>query len=457
MYPIARRTFIRSLGLGAGAALLTPLCRSLLAEAAGKPVDRRRILFYVTGNGWGHQSMPLNAMGPANGVSFDGPLFTTVRSETDYDMPKALAPLAPWRAKTTIVGNFYNPHGQNLHGNGNATLCVMPNSAGQAGGISIDRFIGKSVGANDPVSSTVMALSEFGKLDKNPFHCAADGPSKPIAAPNTPVRAFATYIGGQTPQPGATGGADATIAIDQDKSVLDAMIADVTRVRNALVGFERQKFDQILESCRDVEKRLATRRSLAATGAKPVPPDPALDKTGIKKEVIRGFVDVTFQTLAFGITHVGHISVFGRDAYNDTWGTIGIPHDTHLGIMHKGVKNMPGYDYTAAVHSILTYQASELAHLLQRLKDVPEEGGSMADNTLVVWLNAGGGKHHDGYNTIPAVLIGDLGGKIPAGRFMKVNGKRCISDLFVSLARAMGVDVMKFGDPTHGQGPIFGA
>jgi hypothetical protein len=217
--------------------------------------------------------------------------------------------------------------------------------------------------------------------------------------------------------------------------------------------------DQILDATRGLEKQFAAREMLAAggggmaAGAQP----PTLDKSGLNNDAILEMVDVAFQTLAFGLTHVVHLSVMGRDAYNDAWGGLGLPYDTHLGISHGGIKSPPpGFTFTGAEEKIIRFHGSLIARLFERLAQVPEDGGTMADNTLAVWVNSGGGKHHDGNATIPLVFVGDLKGAwAPAGKYLRVPGSRCISDAFVSVARAMGVDTTTFGDPTKCKGPAF--
>jgi hypothetical protein len=449
MHLIRRRDYLRGLGLGAGGFLLAPLCRGLLAEAAGAPVNRRRFVVFTAGNGWGHQGQPRDAF------AMGGNLYTTVRSETDWDLPAALMPLAAYKSKLTVMGPLPHPYGNNQHGCNNSTLSCVPTIApnNQHGGISLDRFIGQKIGAGDAFPSVIVATSEFGRIDGPAIHTSADGPMQPVAAPNTPVRAFAKYLGGAS---GSLPGVDPMVAFDQDRSVLDAMVADVKRVQSRFVGYEKRKFDQILDSCREFENQLVQRQAKTGAGAAGAPLPPTVDKSGLNPDTVKGHTDVLFQALAFGMTHVGHMSWMGRDAYNDSWSSIGVPGDMHLSIMHGQVKNPPpGFDLTKAVQTVLQFHASEVARLFDRLKQVPEDGGTMADNTLLMWINSGGAKHHDGSATMPLVFVGDLRGQwAGAGKWLKFPGRN-VSDAFVTAARAVGVDTMTFGDPKVCKGPLF--
>lgn len=447
MHLIGRRNFLRGMGLGAGAGLLTPLVSGLLSEASGAAVNRKKLVVLTSGNGWGHQGQPRNPM------SENGNLFTKVRSETDWDLPTALAPLAALKSKLTIAGVFYNPHGGNQHGCGQATLSVVPTGDKDApGGISFDRYIGKELYPNDQFRSTVFAPAHFGKLENPAEHTSADGPGQQVLVPNNPVAAYDKYLAGVggTMVPGL----DPKLGIAQDKGLVDAMLKDIERVRKQLVGREKAKFDQIIESTNSLSKQIAGREGTAGNAGKVT--RPMLQATGLSNEVIRSFNDLGFNTLALGLTHVVHLSILGHDAFNDGWNGLNLPYDAHEALAHGQVKDMPNFDYTAAQQKIIAFHAAEIAHLFEQLKAVPEENGTMADNTILMWVNSGGGKHHDGGATIPFVTVGDLGGAWPAaGKYTFVQGTRCISDAFVSVANALGLATNTFGDPMVCKGPAF--
>ncbi|MDX2053984.1 MAG: DUF1552 domain-containing protein [Polyangiaceae bacterium] len=438
---ISRRSFQRWLGLGAAGALLAPLTRRLLAEAEGAAVAAPRFFVFTDGNGWGHQGMSRNAE----------LLNTTIRSPTDWDVPNCLQALAPYRSELSIVRGLYNSHDGSQHGSGWATLSHMPKPAqGGPGGISIDRLVAQTLGAADPFSSIALGLSEFGRLD-SPAECAsADGEGQPFPAFNTPVRAFANIFGNGVPMADQGG---AISLLQRDKSLLDAACAETERLEKTLVGFERQKFQQMVTSCRGLEGRLTSRISTLGTATTPTAPAIALDRTGLDPEVIRGHVDVAIQAFALGMTHVAHLSVFGMDAHNDGWGFLGIPGDAHEDLMHGTKPYTQGH--TECVRLIADYKARELAYFWGKLKEIPEGNGTMADSTVLIWVNSGGGKHHDGHDYNPIVILGNAAGKLQAGKFIEYGiYQRSVSDVFLSVAQALGVQAQSFGAPEDSKGPI---
>lgn len=443
MHFLRRRDILRGLQLGAGALFLAPLCRNLVGEAQGAPLARKRLIVFTDGNGWATQGMPTN-----------GTLRTTVRSETDWDVPAALATLAPHRADLSVVLPLRNPHGRNLHGNSWATLSVVPNTLkGRVGGISFDRAMGQQLGREDVFTSIVLGLAEFGRSEGAVVHTSADGPERPVSAPNSPVRAYAQYIAGR---PVTELAADPRQVLAQDKSLLDAVCNDVSAARGRLAGFERQKFDQLLESCRALELQLVRRQALTESNSVPTPPSATLTKTGLTPETVRGNTDVLFQALAFGVSRVAHLSILGRDAHNDGWGFLGVGGDGHENLAHMDMgPNWTKPQIIEGYTKVTDFKAAELAHLWTRLKSVPEGDGTMADHTVVLWINSGGGKHHDGTDDMGVVMLSGSKLTLPRGRYVTLPAKRAISDLFVSVAQALDVGMTTFGDPNICKGGLF--
>lgn len=73
----------------------------------------------------------------------------------------------------------------------------------------------------------------------------------------------------------------------------------------------------------------------------------------------------------------------------------------------------------------------------------------------MVWVNSGGGKHHDGASLIPVVLLGTLGERVAGGRYRSVpQGQRRMGDVFTALARVMGVPLESFGAPEENTTPL---
>ena len=429
MHLIGRRNFLAGLGLGAGSHLLGSMWKTMVPEAMGATPAKRLILF-TSANGLLERFYNCQA-----------------RSETDFTLSPIYTPVAAHKSQMVIASKFYNPFSKALHGNQHATLTVvestrpgMSQERGPPGGVSIDRLIGKKIGATDAFSSTCSGRG---------ISVSADGPGQSVPLITSPVKAFETYFGGAIPTtPGGTGGAGSDgstfeRSFAQDKSFLDLLRTDIGRMNAKLAGMERAKLDQYLESLRALEVQIG-KRAMAQTGCtKPgAPTDGALDKN------LASHVDIVFAAQKCGLTHVSHIAFEGMEGPKVVYNWLGDTrnhHDDH----HA--------NDMAMVQKIYTWWFTTINRMLDQLAATPEGNGTMLDNSLVMFLNTCGGTHHRGYNTHPMMFWGKAGGGLRTGRYLTYpEGRHCMSDAYVSVASLMGVQMDKFGAPAHCKGALPG-
>ncbi len=125
---------------------------------------------------------------------------------------------------------------------------------------------------------------------------------------------------------------------------------------------------------------------------------------------------------------------------------------------HHELSHMPDGDKAAQekLIKINKWWCEQLAYLVRRLSETPEPGGegTLLDNTLVVWTNELGKGNSHTLDDIPFVLVGN-GLDFRMGR--SINFKKTPHNrLLISLARAMGHRIEKFGNPNFcGGGALF--
>lgn len=430
-----RRSFLRGLSMGGAATLLGPFVNRIVGTAWGADVSRPNLFVLTAGNGWGHQSLDRNT-----------PLLApTMRSESDWDLPKVLNKLSPLAKRVSLCRRLYNPFDKNLHGNGWATLSVMKGDGRNPGGPSLDRWVALQTAASDPFPSLALGVA---LRDSSPPPCtSSDGVRKPFPAIGRPLVAFETVFGS------ASGQADADNVLARRKSLLDAMVKDVERVRAQLAGQERTKLDQLLESYRGLERQLSAKRQILAAIKTPAPPTDKQNSLGLQPASLQAHVDVAAHAVAFGFTRVVHLSVLGFDAHNAGWDALGFSGDAHENLAH-----LSGYDKpraTAAYEAIIDFEAGLLARFYSVLSGFKANDQLLSDQTLAVWVNSGGGKHHEGHAHHAVVIVGDAQGRVRGGMHLERPG-HAVSEAFLPVASAMGVKSDTFGDPEHCKGPLPG-
>jgi hypothetical protein len=426
MHIIGRRNFLAGLGLGVGSPLLGSIFKSMLPEALGATGARKRLILYTAANGFLEKFYTCAA-----------------RSSTDFDLSPVFQPLAARKAQMTILSKFYNPFSKALHGNQHATLTVKestnPNVAqmrGPPGGISIDRFLAKQIGAGDAFSSTASGRG---------ICVSADGPGQSFPSISSPGKAFDTYFAAAGGVNGGGGtGIEANFA--KNRSFLDVLRGDIGRMNARLAGTEKAKLDQYLESLRTLENQLGQRAmaSGCAKGARPTA-EPATAKLG---DVMSAHTDVILAAQKCGLTRISHILFEGMEGPHIVYDWLNDPknhHDDH----HA--------NDMATCLKIATWWMSQISRMVEGLAATPEGTGTMLDNSIVMFVNTCGGSHHRGQNNHAVVMLGGAGGALKGGRYLTFpDGQRCLSDVYVSLANMMDVPITTFGDPSVCKGPLPG-
>jgi hypothetical protein len=424
-----RRSFVAGLGLAGLPTFLRPLGRSLVAHAQG--VTPRRLVIFVDGMGWGDRYVP---SGPDLGAA---------------PLPPGFAPLEAYKREMLIADAFYVPDVTSSHHSGFATLAGVGGGGDTEppAGVTIDRYIAQQVGKGSPVASLAVAAGTLGS-GRSALPVSADGPGKPFPNEVSPVAVYARLFGsGAAGAAGGTGEAAARLA--QARSVLDFVRDDVARLGARLGGSEKAKLDQYLSSIREVEGQMTALESARGTCAPPPAPPAAMATIAKYKnpftmeELAAPHVALVGTALGCGLTRVAVLRLM-RDRDLPDRSTADGKHT----LSHEGNRD--------ALTRIDAWHAGKVAALYQQLAKIPEAGGTVADNTLFVWLNSGGGSHHLGRNAHPLVLL-DRSRRFGfrTGRFVRyTKGQRSLADFHLSVLHAFGIPDKTFGDPRHSRGPL---
>src|SRR5205085_1188545 len=90
------------------------------------------------------------------------------------------------------------------------------------------------------------------------------------------------------------------------------------------------------------------------------------------------------------------------------------------------------------------WYATQVAYLASALAAVPAGGGTLLDQTLIVWANEFGRGDHNQEN-VPIVFIGGAGGGMPAGGRLVDAGRQPFQRVGATTLRAMGFPAAGFG------------
>jgi hypothetical protein len=441
---VSRRSFLKSLGVGG----LLPFIPLLEARGQTAAPPKRLIVFY-TSNGTVHEKW-LPTM--SNGQLVLSPILQPLAAHAGDLL--VVAGLGYNVVPPGLADGHYG--GMNAALTGAAPQIVDPtNGLTLSTGISIDQSIANAIGASRPFRSLQCGV-QVERLAPTLDTISFSGSLQPVPPDNNPYnifnRVFSTTSG---PDPSAV--AAQQLRLDRS-SVLDFVKGDLARVIKALGTADRAKLEAHLQHVRELEAALA-----ATPMSTCVPPTlgaqidvnanqniPALSKLQM---------DLLVAAMACDLTRVGSIQ-HGRAgaSHRHTWLGPEFSVDSS-GDGVTGIHSLAHDNGNPVSRDKLTrcniWYAGQVNYLVNKLKSIPEGNGTLADNTLVVWMNEfGNGGNHSKANT-PWVLIGSLGGYFRTGRVVSFPGQPH-NDLLTSIGQAFGLPLTGFGAPAFSKGPLPG-
>ena len=116
---------------------------------------------------------------------------------------------------------------------------------------------------------------------------------------------------------------------------------------------------------------------------------------------------MTFLKHQCGLTHVTYFSFEGMEGPHVKYEWLGDPRNHH---------DDNHANDNAILQKIETWWFSMIGRLVDQLAKAPEGDGTMLDNSLIVFVNTGGGLHHRGFDKHPLILLGGRAGS--AGRYL---------------------------------------
>lgn len=458
MSALSRRHFLRTIGRASLAAgLLGGLAGGFAPSRAHAEVGslRRLIIFYFP------DGIPGRS---ANG---EPSLFHATGSGTSFVLPDLLRSLAPHREHLVMLnGLSMGGTDSGSHPGGARKLLTATDYGNNE---SIDRLLARTVGADLPHRHLYLgAQSTAGGLSSDKF-VSYIGAGASTTPEDDPQRAFARLfpdgssggpVGGETPDPRLNA---------RRRSVIDTAMADLRDLRARLGAQDQARLDLHLEALREVELRIADAPPVTApsptilcppTGPSglPDPPERVGSDPAVFPIVLRNQLDLLVNAMACNLSRVGvvqasyHTSELIMSRFTGT-----ALHDPAFDMRshqasHYGASHNPSHREFRDFVAQRRWFVEQYAYLIQALRDRPEGSGTMLDYSAVLLCSEVSDGNTHQHDEMPFVLAGGAAAGIRTGRLLD-NGYRRHGDLFVSIARAMGHSLDRFGQGSEGPLP----
>jgi len=421
MKTLNRRHFLRNLGLSAATLPFINGLPSLAAAETGKRKQRLIIMFSPNG------TLPGEFWPDKFGA------------DTPLELKPILKPLAPWKDKLLLLKGVDNKIGGDGDNHMRGMSCLLTadrlnpgniqggsnSPAGWARGISIDQELKNHLQANGSTRTRFGSL-EFGVAVPNradPWtRMSYAGNNKPVTPISDPNQMFEKIYGGVQDRENLT-------------SVLDDIRDDLKRVSTKLSPEDRALLEEHMTLVRSLENELAA----AANDSELEHPEPEIDPeielvNDNTPAISRMQIDLLINSMANDMTRIGTLQ-FMRSVGQARMRWLGI-NEGHHGLSHEPDSNK---DAQEKLHRINTWFAEELAYLTKRLAETPEPGGvggTMLDNTQIIWLNELGKGNSHTLSDIPFLLVGG-GCGFKTGRALDMKNASA-NRLWLSVAHSMG-------------------
>jgi len=304
------------------------------------------------------------------------------------------------------------------------------------GGPSVDFFLGQKLGGGQVFD--VLRLGGEGPGRGLANVNSAAGASTPLAHQCDPAEAWSELYGVAADDP------DDRAAFEERGALLDSISSEVQRAEQLLLGDERWKFQRYLyavETFQTRQQRLLSRRDRLAQCAPAMPLVTGADDVGTTFEMQAALAGAA---LICGLTEIVVLSVATANQFGQfaAWG-FGGAHS--IGHGKGATETRPGGGAVQVqIQAEVTQRITD--QILLPLADVPEGDGSMLDNTTVVYLNDNAEHHHSKYDSWPAYMVGDFGGRLnPGGRLieypnLRQSNFRGLNQLWNTVCYGMGIE-----------------
>lgn len=412
---LSRRTFLR----GSGVAMALPML-SAMRPAIGTGSDASTPRFVAI----------------CAGLGFHGPfLFPEREGEIDGGTPY-LEKLAEHQRDMTLFAGLSHPNQNGNNGHASSmtwlTSAQRPGLAGFKNTISLDQQI----------------ASHLGGVTRLPYLCLSNNGNDSLSwtssgvnipAESSPSKIFKNlFVDGSKDEV-----ASQVRDLQRGRSILDTIREDAKRLERKLGPRDLDKLDEYYSSIRDLETRIGQSQQWTQRPKPQVDYDPPQDVAD-KQDIIakqKLTYDMMRLALQSDSTRVITLSLGGMNAVPSN--IPGVSTDWH-NLSHHGKDE-------AKISELRLIEEAEFeafAGFLADLKSVRDGDSRLLDQTAILFgSNLGNASSHDWHN-LPIILAG---GGFRHGRFVAHDSKdnTPFANLFVPLARRMGLEIDRFGSSTN--------
>jgi hypothetical protein len=223
--------------------------------------------------------------------------------------------------------------------------------------------------------------------------------------------------------------------------VSDLVLADAKSLTKTLGREDRETMEQFMAMIRNIEIRIDKMKSLLTSVDITIPKNEVLPRG----DYLRLQIDLMLLAFQMGITNICTFMI-GPERWDATLMYEGV---FDKPVQHHNMTHNQKGDGYKDVQKIDLFHMRQYVYMLQRMKEIKEaDGSSLFDNSVITYgAGLGDGATHQYYD-LPMIVSGGAQGQLKHGRHIKLPGGTLNSNLWLTVAHLMGVQLPSYADST---------
>ncbi len=384
-------------------------------------------------------------------------LWSPVQTGSDFELSKILEPMEPFRDHVTIVSgtdcDAANPRSaEEIGADHFRNACVFLTAARPKQtlgsdiycGTSIDQIYAQRFGQDAPVPSIQLCTEPLDPTGPGAYKYSTvymdtiswASPTMPLMSNFNPRVPFEEMFGtGGTPE-------DRVARQKLNRSILDGIADDVTRLRQGLGARDRNRLGDYLDNVREIERRIQAIEAYNASGEEKELPQAPVGTPDSWDARVKLMADLMAAGFAAEATRVAALKL-GRDVSGRVFPESGSNKPFHPASHHGQTPN--NIEEFAKINR---YHVTLLAYFLEKLANTPDGDGTLLDHSLVLYGSAMADSHVHGHLDVPMLLAGHAGGRIKGNLHLREKEGTPQANILLTMMDKLGVNIESVGDST---------
>src|SRR5918995_1240727 len=434
---LSRRTVLK----GVGVTMALPFLEAMIPARASAQAARGKVRFAAI------EMVHGSAGSTAFGIKKN--MWAPADVGRAFDLsPSSLAPLEPFRNDITIISNtdvrnaeaFTAPEIGGDHFRSSAVFLTQMHPKQTQGsdvfvGTSLDQYYAQRSGQSTAIPSMQLCIENVAQAGgcSYGYSCTYTdsiswaAPDEPLPMVRDPRAVFDQLFGV------GTSVKDRAERRAEDRSILDWIASDMSKLKNALGAADRARLSDYLDDLREIERRIERVEAYNKSGAPRDLPEAPVGVPDSFEEHVKLMFDL--QVLAFqsDTTRVFAFKL-GRDASNRVYPDSGVTTAFHSASHHQARE-----DRIMQFAKINRYHISMLPYFFKKLQDTPDGESNLLANTLVMYGSPMGDSNVHNHKRCPLFLAGRAGGTLKGGVHLKAADGTPMANVFLTLMHRLGL------------------